>query len=100
MYISDSTKKLTYQDAPPLSSTTPTPSTCHHLPLCPSNNQQSGYVTGSDQTDSTVVTLTQDAPTVNATTGVVTAMDIVAAWLDTEFEGGRHQRRVDLLNNY
>ena len=34
------------------------------------------------------------------TTGVVTAMDIVAAWLDTEFEGGRHQRRVDLLNNY
>ena len=34
------------------------------------------------------------------TTGVVTALDIVAAWLDTEFEGGRHQRRVDLLNNY
>ena len=21
------------------------------------------------------------------------------AWLDTEFEGGRHQRRVDMLNN-
>lgn len=34
------------------------------------------------------------------TTGVVTALDIVKTWLDTEFEGGRHQRRVDLLNNY
>ena len=34
------------------------------------------------------------------TTGVVTALDIVDAWLETEFEGGRHQRRVDLLNNY
>ena len=26
------------------------------------------------------------------------ALEIVAAWLDTEFEGGRHQRRVDMLN--
>ena len=26
------------------------------------------------------------------------AMDIVDAWLDTEFEGGRHQRRTDLLD--
>jgi len=32
------------------------------------------------------------------TTGRQTALDIVAAWLDTEFEGGRHQRRVDMLN--
>ena len=31
------------------------------------------------------------------TTGLQTALDIVAAWLDTEFEGGRHQRRVDML---
>lgn len=26
------------------------------------------------------------------------ALEIVAAWLDTEFEGGRHQRRVNMLN--
>ncbi len=26
------------------------------------------------------------------------AMEIVDAWLDTEFEGGRHQRRVDMLD--
>ena len=26
------------------------------------------------------------------------AMQIVDAWLDTEFEGGRHQRRVDMLD--
>lgn len=26
------------------------------------------------------------------------AMDIVDAWLDTGFEGGRHQRRVDMLD--
>lgn len=26
------------------------------------------------------------------------AFDIVDTWLNTEFEGGRHQRRVDLLN--
>ena len=26
------------------------------------------------------------------------ALEIVGAWLDTEFEGGRHQRRVDMLN--
>ena len=28
-----------------------------------------------------------------------TALKITAAWLDTEFEGGRHQRRVDMLND-
>ena len=27
------------------------------------------------------------------------ALDIVDAWLNTEFEGGRHQRRVDQLDN-
>lgn len=26
------------------------------------------------------------------------AMDIVDVWLNTSFEGGRHQRRVDLIN--
>ena len=26
------------------------------------------------------------------------ALDIVEAWLNTEFEGGRHQRRVDMLD--
>ena len=28
------------------------------------------------------------------------ALSIVNVFLNTEFEGGRHQRRVDLLNNY
>ena len=27
------------------------------------------------------------------------AVEITAAWLDTEFEGGRHQRRVDMLDS-
>ncbi|MEF9921556.1 MAG: ribose 5-phosphate isomerase B [Anaerovoracaceae bacterium] len=27
------------------------------------------------------------------------AIKITDAWLDTEFEGGRHQRRVDMLDN-
>lgn len=31
--------------------------------------------------------------------GVLTAEDICRIWLDTEFEGGRHQRRVDMLND-
>ncbi len=26
------------------------------------------------------------------------AIDIVDIWLNTEFEGGRHQRRIDMLN--
>lgn len=26
------------------------------------------------------------------------ALEITKAWLDTEFEGGRHQRRVDMLD--
>ncbi|MGI6737190.1 MAG: ribose 5-phosphate isomerase B [Anaerovoracaceae bacterium] len=34
------------------------------------------------------------------TTDPVTAMGIVETWLNTEFEGGRHQRRVDKLNHY
>lgn len=33
------------------------------------------------------------------TTAPELAMEIVDAWLDTEFEGGRHQRRVDMLDN-
>ena len=32
------------------------------------------------------------------TTETGLAMQIVDAWLDTEFEGGRHQRRVDMLD--
>ena len=32
------------------------------------------------------------------TTETGLAMQIVDAWLDTEFEGGRHQRRIDMLN--
>ncbi|WP_375144172.1 RpiB/LacA/LacB family sugar-phosphate isomerase, partial [Acinetobacter pittii] len=28
------------------------------------------------------------------------ALAIVNAFLHTEFEGGRHQRRVDMLNSY
>ena len=27
------------------------------------------------------------------------ALEIVKTWLETEFEGGRHQRRVDMLDN-
>ncbi|MCI5721008.1 MAG: ribose 5-phosphate isomerase B [Firmicutes bacterium] len=33
------------------------------------------------------------------TTAPELAMEIVDAWLDTEFGGGRHQRRVDMLDN-
>lgn len=32
------------------------------------------------------------------TTDTELALAIVDEWLDTEFEGGRHQRRVDMLN--
>ena len=32
------------------------------------------------------------------TTDPETALKITQVWLDTEFEGGRHQRRVDMLN--
>lgn len=32
------------------------------------------------------------------TTPQALALQIVDAWLDTEFEGGRHQRRVDMLD--
>lgn len=34
------------------------------------------------------------------TTDEETALKIVKTWLDTEFEGGRHQRRVDMLDSY
>ena len=30
-------------------------------------------------------------------TGVGLALDIVDIWLNTEFEGGRHQKRVDMI---
>ena len=30
--------------------------------------------------------------------GALTAEDICRIWLETDFEGGRHQRRVDMLN--
>lgn len=33
------------------------------------------------------------------TTDTDKAISITAAWLDTEFEGGRHKRRVDMLDN-
>lgn len=33
------------------------------------------------------------------TTEPALAIDIVDTWLDTRFEGGRHQRRVDMLDN-
>ena len=32
------------------------------------------------------------------TTELETALEIVKIWLNTEFEGGRHQHRIDLLN--
>ena len=32
------------------------------------------------------------------TTAPELALAIIDEWLDTEFEGGRHQRRVDMLN--
>ncbi len=31
--------------------------------------------------------------------GINLAMDIVDIWLKSEFEGGRHQRRVDMIEN-
>lgn len=30
-------------------------------------------------------------------TGIGLALDIVDVWLNTKFEGGRHQRRIDML---
>ena len=33
------------------------------------------------------------------TTDEKTAIEITKAWLDTEFEGGRHQRRVDMIDD-
>lgn len=34
------------------------------------------------------------------TTETTDALEILDVWLNTEFEGGRHQRRVDMLNSY
>ena len=31
--------------------------------------------------------------------GINLAMDIVDIWLESKFEGGRHQRRVDMMGN-
>lgn len=31
--------------------------------------------------------------------GINLAMDIVDIWLESKFEGGRHQRRVDMMEN-
>ena len=31
--------------------------------------------------------------------GINLAMDIVYIWLESKFEGGRHQRRVDMMEN-
>lgn len=31
--------------------------------------------------------------------GINLAMDIVDVWLESKFEGGRHQRRVDMMEN-
>ena len=36
---------------------------------------------------------------VGRTTGEELAMEIVDEWLDTQYEGGRHQRRVEMLDN-
>jgi ribose 5-phosphate isomerase B len=33
------------------------------------------------------------------TTELELAINIVKTWLNTQFEGGRHQRRVDLLDS-
>jgi ribose 5-phosphate isomerase B len=33
------------------------------------------------------------------TTGIETAKQMVKVWLETEFEGGRHQRRIDLFDS-
>ena len=35
-----------------------------------------------------------------AVTGEKLALEIVDTWLDTEFEGGRHARRVDKMMAY
>ena len=35
-----------------------------------------------------------------AVTGDMLALEIVDTWLTTEFEGGRHQRRIDKLMSY
>ena len=35
-----------------------------------------------------------------AVVGPMLAMEIIDTWLDTEFEGGRHQRRIDKMMAY
>lgn len=55
-------------------------------------------------TDTTMARLTRQHNDANVLalgariTGVESAMDIVETFLNTEFEGGRHQRRVDKLS--
>lgn len=44
--------------------------------------------------DSNVLCLSGDG------TDVATALGVVTAWLDSSFEGGRHQRRVDKITGY
>ncbi len=44
--------------------------------------------------DSNVICLSGDA------VDPATALDLVETWLASEFEGGRHQRRVDLITAY
>ncbi len=54
-------------------------------------------------TDTTMARLTREHNDANVlclgerTTGVETAFDIVRTFLETEFEGGRHQRRIDKI---
>lgn len=55
--------------------------------------------------DSTTARLTKEHNNANIIAfgarivGVETAKSIVDAWLNAEFEGGRHQRRIDLLHD-
>lgn len=54
-------------------------------------------------TDSTMARLTREHNDANVlclgerTTGVETAFDIVRTFLETQFQGGRHQRRIDKI---
>lgn len=47
--------------------------TANTITVTGANNQGTGYVTGANKTASDTITLTQGAPAVNSTTGVVTA---------------------------
>ena len=55
-----------------------------------------------DTTDAKFTRLHNDANVVALgarTTGIETAKDIVSTFFSTDFEGGRHRRRVDKLTN-